>query len=201
MAEGTRTVRSTLPPAQDEVGQLARAFNTMAAIIEQYVIDLQSHAARADAARCMAEAAQAQSLEQLALIDTQHNVIREMSVPILPLTTTTLVMPLVGALDSTRIGLIHSQALRALEQAQVKDLLLDITGVPVVDTQVAKGLLQLVEMGKLMGTRVSIVGIRPEVAQAIVGLGIDLATIRTYSTLQDGLGSLLITQAIVRQGA
>jgi CHASE3 domain sensor protein/anti-anti-sigma regulatory factor len=201
MADGMRTVRATLPPALDEVGQLARAFNTMAAMIEQYVTDLQNQAARADAARCLAETAQAQSHEQLALIDAQHTVIREMSVPLLPLSATTLVMPLVGALDSTRIGLIHTQALHALEQTQAKDLLLDITGVPVVDTQVAQGLLQLVEMGKLMGTRVSIVGIRPEVAQAIVGLGLDLATIRTYSTLQDGIGNLLVTKDLVRPGA
>ncbi len=105
MAEGTRTIRCTLPPAQDEVGHLARAFNTMAAIIEQYTADLQTHYADADAARCAAETAHAQIAEQLALIDAQHSVIREMSVPILPLTSSTLVMPLVGALDSTRLGL------------------------------------------------------------------------------------------------
>ncbi len=192
MAEGTRTIRCTLPPAQDEVGHLARAFNTMAAIIEQYTADLQTHYADADAARCAAETAHAQIVEQLALIDAQHSVIREMSVPILPLTSSTLVMPLVGALDSTRLGLIHTQALHTLGHMQAKELLLDITGVPVVDSQVAQGLLQLVEMAKLMGTRVSIVGIRPEVAQAIVGLGLDLTTIRTYSTLQDGIGNLFM---------
>ncbi len=192
MAEGTRTIRCTLPPAQDEVGHLARGFNTMAAIIEQYTADLQTHYADADAARCAAETAHAQIVEQLALIDAQHSVIREMSVPILPLTSSTLVMPLVGALDSTRLGLIHTQALHTLGHMQAKELLLDITGVPVVDSQVAQGLLQLVEMAKLMGTRVSIVGIRPEVAQAIVGLGLDLTTIRTYSTLQDGIGNLFM---------
>src|SRR6266545_4654086 len=71
------------------------------------------------------------------------------------------------------VSLIHTQALHTLGHMQAKELLLDITGVPVVDSQVAQGLLQLVEMAKLMGTRVSIVGIRPEVAQAIVGLGLD----------------------------
>jgi rsbT co-antagonist protein RsbR len=70
----------------------------------------------------------------------------------------------------------------------------------VVDSQVAQGLLQLVEMAKLMGTRVSIVGIRPEVAQAIIGLGIDLTTIRTYSTLQDGIGNLLMANVTARRG-
>jgi rsbT co-antagonist protein RsbR len=199
MAEGSRTIRCTLPPADDEVGHLAQTFNAMAAIIEQYTVELQTHSAHADAARCAAETAHAQIVEQLALIDAQHTVIREMSVPILPLTSSILVMPLVGALDSTRLGLIHSQALHTLGHMHTKELLLDITGVPVVDSQVAQGLLQLVEMAKLLGTRVSIVGIRPEVAQAIVGLGIDLTTIRTHSTLQDGIGNLLTTNGIAQR--
>jgi CHASE3 domain sensor protein/anti-anti-sigma regulatory factor len=201
MAEGTRTIRCTLPPADDEVGHLAQTFNTMATIIEQYTADLQTRSADADTARCTAETAHAQIAEQLALIDAQHTVIREMSVPILPLTSSILVMPLVGALDSTRLGLIHTQALHTLGHMQAKELLLDITGVPVVDSQVAQGLLQLVEMAKLLGTRVSIVGIRPEVAQAIVGLGLDLTTIRTHSTLQDGISNLLVSNAIVRRSA
>jgi rsbT co-antagonist protein RsbR len=198
MAEGTRSIRCTLPPADDEVGQLAQTFNTMATIIEQYTADLRNHATDADGARRAAETAHAQIAEQLALIDAQHTVIREMSVPILPLTSNILVMPLVGALDSTRLELIHTQALHALGHMQAKELLLDITGVPVVDSQVAQGLLQLIEMAKLLGTSVSIVGIRPEVAQAIVGLGLDLTSIRTHSTLQDGIGNLLTTNGAIR---
>ena len=110
-------------------------------------------------------------------------------------------MPLVGALDTTRLGLIHTQALHTLGQMQAQELLLDITGVPVVDTQVAQGLLQLVEMAKLLGTRVSIVGIRPEVAQAIVRTGAHLTTIRTHSTLQDGIGNLLTTNGTAQHRA
>src|SRR4029079_18819666 len=120
---------------------------------------------------------------------------------ILPLTSSILVMPLVGALDTTRLGLIHTQALHTLGQMQAQERLLDITCVLVVDTQVAQGLLQLVDMAKLLGTRVSIVGIRPEVAQASVGLGLDLTTIRTHSTLQDGIGNLLTTNGIARHYA
>ena len=71
---------------------------------------------------------------------------------------------------------------------------MDITGVPLVDTQVALGLTQLVQAAQLLGTRVSIVGIRPEVAQALVGLGISLPNIKTFSTLQLGVAQALAAE-------
>jgi CHASE3 domain sensor protein/anti-anti-sigma regulatory factor len=191
MADGERTARCDLRPARDEVGQLAAAFNTMAAIIEQHTTDLQAQYAVAHATRCEAETAHAQLADQLAVITAQQAVIRDMSVPVLPLSPTTLVMPLVGALDSARLGLLHTQALQALEHTAARQLLLDITGVPVVDTQVAQGLLQLVEMARLMGADVNIVGVRPEVAQTIVSLGLNLSEIRTYSSLQQGISTVL----------
>jgi rsbT co-antagonist protein RsbR len=191
MADGERTARCELPPARDEVGQLAGAFNTMAAIIEQRTSDLQAQYTVANAARCEAETAQAQLADQLAVISAQQAVIRDMSVPVLPLSPTTLVMPLVGSLDSARLGLLHTQALQALEYTAARQLLLDITGVPVIDTQVAQGLLQLVQMARLMGADVNIVGVRPEVAQTIVSLGLNLSEIRTHSSLQQGILSLL----------
>jgi len=97
------------------------------------------------------------------------------------------VMPLVGALDSARLTLMQEQALQAIERSSARQLILDITGVPIVDTQVALGLTQLVQAAGLLGTQVSIVGIRPEVAQAMVGLGINLSHISTFSTLQRGI--------------
>jgi rsbT co-antagonist protein RsbR len=135
----------------------------------------------------VAEASHAQIAEQLALIDQQQAVIREMSVPVLPLLASTLVMPLVGALDSKRLALMQEQALHVLQRSSARQLILDITGVPIVDTQVALGLTQLVQAAQMLGTQVSIVGIRPEVAQALVGLGINLRHINTFSTLQLGV--------------
>ncbi len=120
----------------------------------------------------------------------QRDFIREMSVPVLPIRSDTLVMPLVGALDSARLVHIQEQALGRLEATRARHLLLDITGVPVVDTQVAQGLIRVVQAARLLGAHVTLVGIRPEVAQSIVGLGIDLSGIRTYSTLQSALGQV-----------
>jgi rsbT co-antagonist protein RsbR len=117
----------------------------------------------------------------------QRATILEISVPVLPISADTLVMPLVGALDSGRLRQLHEQALRALERSSARRLLLDITGVPVVDSQVAQGLVVTVQAGRLLGAEVVLIGIRPEVAQAIVGLGLNLGSIRTFSDLQSAL--------------
>jgi rsbT co-antagonist protein RsbR len=128
--------------------------------------------------------AQAQLSEELAL---KNEVIRELSIPVLPISDDTLVMPLVGALDSTRLLQVQEQALRSIEQSRAHRLLLDITGVPVVDSQVAQGLISVVQSARLLGADVVLVGIRPEVAQAMVQLGLDLQGITTHSQLQQGI--------------
>ncbi len=133
-------------------------------------------------------AAHAARVEQaLAEVEQQRAVVRELSVPILPVSQDTLVMPLVGALDSTRLRDIQERALAAIEHSTVRRLLLDITGVPVVDSQVAQGLFTVVQAARLLGAEVVLIGIRPEVAQAIVGLSIDLSKIVTTVDLQTAL--------------
>jgi len=191
IASGDNTVRCDLPDSRDEVGLMATTFNTMADIIQQRSDDLTSQYTAVETARCASEASRAQIAEQLAVIDEQQAVIRQMSVPVLPLLASTFVMPLVGALDSQRLALMQDQALRALERSSARQLILDITGVPIVDTEVALGLIQLVQAAQLLGTRVSIVGIRPEVAQALVSLGISLSHINIFSTLQRGVAQAL----------
>jgi rsbT co-antagonist protein RsbR len=120
-------------------------------------------------------------------IDQQRNTIRELSVPVIPISADTLVMPLVGALDSARLQQLQEQGLQALEQTSAHTLVLDITGVPIVDSQVAQGFLMTVRSARLLGADVFLVGIRPEVAQALVGLGVQLGDVRTFSDLQSAL--------------
>ncbi|RRR75996.1 MAG: STAS domain-containing protein [Candidatus Viridilinea halotolerans] len=123
----------------------------------------------------------------LAENEQQRDLIREMSVPVLPVSRDTLVMPLIGALDSARLAQIQEQALGRLEATHARRLLLDITGVPIVDSQVAQGLISVVHAARLLGTEVILVGIRPEVAQAIVGLGIHFGDVRTHNDLHGAL--------------
>ena len=142
---------------------------------------LQDVQARADA--------QADLLDE---VQQQRELLRELSVPVIPISASTLIMPLVGALDSIRLQQIKEQALHALEYKSAHYLVLDITGVPIVDSQVAQGLLSVVQAARLMGAQVLLVGIRPEVAQAIVGLGLDLRDIYTTSDLQSALSHIAL---------
>jgi rsbT co-antagonist protein RsbR len=190
LAGGDLAARVQLRRA-DELGVLGRRFDEMAETIQQRTGVIEAQSERANAARIEAEAARAEIAEQLATIDAQRDVIREMSVPVLPLGQSALVLPLVGALDSERLALIQEQALRSIEQLSARFLILDITGVPIVDTAVAQGLIQVVQAARLLGSEVVLVGIRPEVAQAVVGLGIQLNGITTRSTLQSGIAHVL----------
>lgn len=176
---------------RDELGALAQSFDRMAATIQRNTADLEIQYADAKHERAAAEQARAAIAEQLATIDQQRAIISEMSVPILPLTESTLIMPLVGALDAARIVQAQERALHTIERSSARQLILDITGVPVIDTQVAQGLMQIVQAAQLLGCAVMLVGIRPEVAQAIVGLGISLDNIQTLSTLQSGIAHTL----------
>jgi rsbT co-antagonist protein RsbR len=179
---------------------LAQSFDTMAVTIQQSTAALEEQYVTANVARTAAEQAHHKIAEQLATIEQQQAIIREMSVPILPLSDSTLVLPLVGALDSDRIRQAQERALHAIQARSARHLLLDITGVPVVDTHVAQGLLRIVQAAQMLGCKVVLVGIRPEVAQAVVGLGIDLSQVVSQSTLQGGIGYTL-RLADARSGA
>ncbi|HEY1015332.1 MAG TPA: STAS domain-containing protein [Herpetosiphonaceae bacterium] len=133
------------------------------------------------------EATAADQGRLLGELDVQRRTIEELSVPVLPVSAETWVMPLVGALDTIRLGQVQSRALDTLAHSRANHLILDITGVPVVDTQVAQGIVQVERAARLLGARVSLVGIRPEVAQALVHLGAPLDGLRAFGTLQGAL--------------
>jgi len=174
-----------------ETASLATAFNSMTAQLHQTMESLEQRVTdRTVDLQCALDEVEKRAREQEQLIEEnrqQRETIREMSVPVLPVTSSTLVMPLVGALDTARLRLLQDQALRAIERAPIRTLILDITGVPLVDSQVAQGLLMVVQAARLLGTEVLLVGIRPEVAQAIVGLGMSLPGLRAYNDLQSAL--------------
>lgn len=124
---------------------------------------------------------------QQQVISTQRSTIHELSTPIVPISDQILVLPLVGAIDAARAQQIMEAMLGAIVQQRAQVLIVDITGIAVVDTQVANYLLQSAQAAQLLGAHVILVGIAPEVAQTIVQLGIDLSSIMTRSTLKDGL--------------
>ena len=113
--------------------------------------------------------------------------VRELSTPIVPVTREVLVLPLVGALDAQRAEQVIASLLKSIEEQRARVVIMDITGVPVVDTHVANYLLRAALAARLLGAEVILVGITPQVAQAVVGLGVDLSEIVTRSDLQSGI--------------
>jgi PAS domain S-box-containing protein len=121
------------------------------------------------------------------IIQAQAAALAELSTPVIPISDQVLVMPLIGAIDSDRARQVLEALLHGIERSRAQVAILDITGVPLVDTQVAKSLLVAAQAVRLLGARVVLTGIRPEVAQTLVGLGVDLREIVTQSTLQNGI--------------
>ncbi|MFL5804924.1 MAG: STAS domain-containing protein [Roseiflexaceae bacterium] len=128
----------------------------------------------------------------IALQDSQ-TVIRELSAPVIPVLPGVLVVPVIGELDNNRITILRENVLRTIEQHRARVVIFDITGVPFVDTQVAQMLLHTAAAVQLLGAQLVLVGIRPEVAQTIVALNIDLTSLTIYSLLQEAVKTLLIT--------
>jgi rsbT co-antagonist protein RsbR len=128
---------------------------------------------------------------QQQIIAAQQAALHELSTPIIPLTDDVVAMPLIGAIDSNRAQQVIETLLAGVATSRATTAILDITGVQVVDTQVANALLRAAQAVKLLGARVVLTGIRPEIAQTLVGLGLDLGGITTRATLQSGIAFAL----------
>ena len=138
-----------------------------------------------------AEEALRRSIAQEETIRAQAAILAELSTPLIPISDQVVVMPLIGTLDSQRAQQVLESLLQGIASTRAEIAILDITGVPIVDTQVANALIQAAKAVKLLGAQVILTGIRPEVAQTLVGLDIDLRDVLTHSTLQSGIAAVL----------
>ena len=121
------------------------------------------------------------------LITDQAHQLLELSTPVVKLWEGVLAVPLVGTLDSARAQVVMEKLLQALVDTGSAYAIIDITGVPAVDTQVAQHVLKTVVAARLMGAECVISGIRPQIAQTIVALGIEFGDISTKASLADAL--------------
>ena len=126
-----------------------------------------------------------------AVIRRQQEELLELSTPVIKLWTGVLAVPMIGTLDSGRTQVVMEALLQKIVETESSLAIIDITGVPTVDTLVAQHLLKTVSAIRLMGADCIISGIRPQIAQTIVHLGIDLQGIMTKSTLADALALAL----------
>lgn len=132
-----------------------------------------------------AEAERASLQEQI--IEAQRAALRELSAPLLPISDSVVILPLIGSIDTQRAQQVMETLLEGVAAHRADTAIVDITGVAVVDTQVANALVQAAQAVRLLGARVVLTGIGPAMAQTLVSLGADLSSIVTRGTLQSGI--------------
>ncbi|MGE7604897.1 STAS domain-containing protein [Peribacillus sp. NPDC097675] len=120
-------------------------------------------------------------------VSLQRMALQELSAPLIPVLEGITVMPLVGTIDTERAKQIMENLLTGVVKHRSEVVLIDITGVPVVDTMVAHHIIQAGEAVRLVGAKCILCGIRPEIAQTIVNLGINLNDVITKNTLKKGI--------------
>lgn len=125
------------------------------------------------------------------LIGRQQQELLELSTPVVRLWENVLALPLIGTLDSARTQVVMQNLLDAIVETRSDFAIIDITGVPTVDTLVAQHLLKTVAAARLMGADCLISGIRPQIAQTIIHLGVDLSNVTTKATLADAFAIAL----------
>jgi rsbT co-antagonist protein RsbR len=125
--------------------------------------------------------------ERERIIRQQQEAIRELSTPVLQVRERLLILPIIGVIDPHRARQLTEQLLRAIRANRAKVVVIDITGVPSVDSGVANHLVQTVDASRLMGATVIVTGLSSEIAQTLVTIGVDLTKMRTVGDLQGGI--------------
>lgn len=161
------------------------AFHTMCDQPEIYDVSTLGIVVR-DMTRHLEQEAERLQLQQQ-IIDAQQVAIRELSTPLIPLSPSVVLMPLIGSLDSYRAQLVMETLLEGIALHQAETAILDITGLSVVDTGVANALMQAAQAVRLLGARVVLTGIGPAMAQSLVHLGTDLTSVTTRGSLQSAV--------------
>lgn len=126
-------------------------------------------------------------VEREKLVQKQRDEIMELSTPVIQVWDKVLALPIIGTLDSERAARLTENLLEKIAADEAEYVILDISGVPTMDSQVSRNLLKTVQGARLMGAEAIISGVRPETAQAMVHLGIEIGNLRSRSTLRDAL--------------
>lgn len=121
------------------------------------------------------------------IISAQQEAIREISTPVLQIREGMLILPIIGVVDTHRARQLTEELLQAIRRKRARVVVMDITGLPAVDSKVANHFLQTVEAARLMGARVIISGVSPEIAQTLVTIGANLGGVHTVCDLQSAI--------------
>ncbi len=121
------------------------------------------------------------------IIEAQREALRELGAPIIPLAEQTLAVPLIGLLSAERAEQVTDVVLSAVREHSTKVVLLDVTGVPSLDTSAAEALVRVAAAARLLGAQVVLTGVRPQVARTLVAIGVDLQIFVIKADLQSGI--------------
>lgn len=169
-----RWISTTKLPLRDQAGQIIGIFGITRDITAVRQVELDAR----------------ERLQQ-EIIETQQHAIRELSSPVIPIMDRIIVLPLIGSIDSLRARDVTRSLLAGISRHRAKVVILDITGVSIMDTGVVNHLNKTIQAARLKGARTIVTGMSDAVAEAIVDLGIDWSDVATLSDLQTGLMSAL----------
>ncbi len=154
---------------------------------------------------CLIAAADAYLLGKEETIRGQESALRALSTPVVEVWPGILALPLVGTIDTARAKQITQNLLRRIRETQARVAILDITGVPLVDTRIANHLMKTIRAARLLGARGIVAGISPEIADTLIGLDVDFEGIDTYFSLRQALeaainylGLAIVPREVVR---
>jgi rsbT co-antagonist protein RsbR len=136
--------------------------------------------------------------EQIATIEKQRDVIRELSTPVIEVWTGVLCVPIVGIFDSTQASETGEAFLRSIVEKRARLAIIDLTGLDVMDTQTADHFLRMARAVRTLGVNCVITGVSPNVAQTVVAIGVDMSGIRAFRSLRDALKAYVTASGTVR---
>jgi anti-anti-sigma factor len=125
------------------------------------------------------------------MLRAQADALSALSAPLIPITDDVVVMPLIGEMDAARMRKVQEALIEGIAARRARVAILDITGVPSLDAQGTDEIVRIARAARLLGSRIILTGIRPEVAQALVSLGQDLSGVATKHSLQSGIAYAL----------
>ena len=166
--------------SDDEIGVLADGFRNMQTAVQEKILELD------DTVQRMEKEAQERA-EAERTIREQSEALTELSTPVVKVWEGIVMLPLVGAMDTARASFVTERLLRTVSGEDAEVVILDVTGLPGIDTSVARHLLQAVESSRILGCEVIITGFSPDAAQTLAQLGVDFSSLRTKGSLSAGI--------------
>lgn len=177
--------------ADDEIGRLADAFRHMIAALTAKEAEVEAQQAQLIARTAEIEQAYGELQLSMQAREALSATVRALATPLIPIQAGVLIAPMVGIFDAERIGVFTKTLLTEVERTHTHTVIVDVTGMALIDHLVANQLLQAAEAVRLLGARTILVGIRPEIAQSLTSLGVNLAGLITRADLQSGVAYAL----------